>query len=468
MLGVTKNQVCGTMMTYILGNGVEMSIYDKVREHPEDYSLDVETLGECTVDSPLIGCEFVDDRERVLLTTNEQFITDQVKAGLPLPSFEKAGARKKLYFNPAWTKVAIATAGGLSPGLNDVIKGLVHILHFEYGVKNIYGIRYGYRGLIPEYGHSPLMLDPDIVDTIHESGGTILGSSRGNGRRAKELVDSLQHSNINIFFCIGGDGTLRAAAGIAAEIKRRNLSIAVVGIPKTIDNDLNFVGRTFGFETAVYQTHNIISCAHMEAKGAYNGIGLVKLMGRDSGFIAAYASLANSVVNFCLVPEMDFEIDGENGLLAAIERRFKSGKDHCVIVVAEGAGQKFMENEPEMRDASGNILKHDIGEYLRAKINAHFSRPPWDASVKYFDPSYSIRSVPAQGTDAILCSMLAKNAVHAAMAGKTSCVIGNVNNTYAFVPIELAAKERKQLNLRGDLWRGVLDATRQNDYFNGK
>ena len=442
-----------------------MLIHDRVLDAPQDFSVAIETLGPCTVDSPLVDCEFIDDADRVLLTADARRIAGYFANGVEPPSFELAGARRKLFFNPAWTKAAIVTAGGLSPGLNDVIKGIVHILHFEYGVRNIYGIRFGYRGLLPEFGHAPLMLDPDIVDTIHEDGGTILGSSRGHGERVGELVDSLQRQNINIFFCIGGDGTLRAAADIAAEIRNRGLKIAVVGVPKTIDNDLNFVGRTFGFETAVYQTHEIISSAHMEAKGAFNGIGLIKLMGRDSGFIAAFASLANSVVNFCLVPEVAFKIEGEDGLLAAVERRFASGKDHCVIVVAEGAGQEFMKGLPDRHDLSGNVLKHDIGEYLRDRLQSHFARAPWDGSVKYFDPSYSIRSVPAQGTDAILCHLLAKNAVHAAMAGKTSCVAGRTNNTYTLAPIALATIERQKLNLKGDLWRAVLDATRQNDYF---
>lgn len=444
-----------------------MLIVDKVLSAPQDYSLDIETLGSCTVNSPLRACEFVDEYDRVLLTSDARRIAKYAVDGIVPPSFEKAGARRKLFFNPAWTKVAIVTAGGISPGLNDVIKGIVNCLYFEYGVRSIYGIRFGYRGLLPEFGHSPIMLTPDIVDTIHEDGGTILGSSRGHGDRVPELVDSLQRQNINIFFCIGGDGTLRAAADIAAEVRSRGLKIAVVGVPKTIDNDLNFVGRTFGFETAVYKTHEIISSAHTEAKGAYNGIGLVKLMGRDSGFIAAFASLANSVVNFCLVPEVEFAMEGKDGLLAAVERRFKSGKDHCVIVVAEGAGQAFMRELPEKRDASGNILKHDIGEYLRDRLQRHFSGSPWNGTVKYFDPSYSIRSVAAQGTDAILCHLLAKNAVHAAMAGKTNCVVGSSCHTYLLAPIAMATVERQKLNLKGDLWRAVLDASRQDDYFQG-
>ncbi len=442
-----------------------MSIHEDVLSAPDQFDLAVETLGPCRVSSPLRGCDFMEDGARELLGTDWRDVQQSLSKGVTPASFERAGARRMLFFDPAWTKVAVLTAGGLSPGLNDVIKGIVHLLHFEYGVKSVYGIRYGYRGLLPEFGHPPMMLNPDIVDTIHEDGGTILGSSRGHGERTEELVDSLQRSNINVLFCIGGDGTLRGAAALSREIRRRGLSIAVVGIPKTIDNDLNFVGRTFGFETAVYQTHEIISCAHMEARGSCHGIGLVKLMGRDSGFIAAYASLANSVVNFCLVPELDFEMDGPQGFLAAVENRFSGGKDHCVIVVAEGAGQKFMQDIPTERDASGNLLKHDIGEYLRDRLVAHFRDRRWPVSVKYFDPSYSIRSVPARGTDAILCTMLAKHAVHAAMAGKTNCVIGRPNQGYVLVPIELATRERKKLNLRSDLWRGVLDATRQNDYF---
>lgn len=442
-----------------------MLIYDRVLEAPQDFNLTIDNLGPCTVNSPLEDCEFIDGSERILLTSELQKLKEYVARGVEPPSLEKAGAHRKLFFNPAWTKVAVVTAGGLSPGLNDVIKGIVNILHFEYGVRSIEGIRFGYRGLLPEFGYAPLALTPELVDTIHEDGGTILGSSRGHGNRVQELVDSLQRQNINIFFCIGGDGTLRAAADIATEVHKRGLKISVVGVPKTIDNDLNFVGRTFGFETAVYQTHQIISSAHIEAKGTHNGIGLVKLMGRDSGFIAAFASLANSVVNFCLVPEVDFSIEGKNGLLAAVERRFLSGKDHCVIVVAEGAGQAFMKELPEKRDASGNVLKHDIGDYLRGVLQRHFSQLPWDGSVKYFDPSYSIRSVPAQGTDAILCYLLAKNAVHAAMAGKTSCVIGRTNNSYTLAPIALATMERQKLNLKGDLWRAVLDSSRQNNYF---
>ena len=439
-------------------------IQQDVLERPQDFRFDVERLGECRVESPVQQTDFVRDDARVAITCDMAVLDRFRHSRQTVPSFEKAGPRAKIFHDPAWTRAAVVTCGGLCPGLNDVIKGIVQILWFDYGVRHIFGIRYGLAGFIPSFGYEPLMLNPDVVDEIHEDGGTILGSSRGQQDSA-EIVATIARMNINVLFCIGGDGTLRAAHDIALAAKARNYNLSVVGVPKTVDNDLNFIGRSFGFETAVYQTNDVIRSAHMEAKGAANGIGLVKLMGRDSGFIAAYASLANSVVNLCLIPEVPFAMEGEHGLLAALERRFGLGKTHAVIVVAEGAGQDLVEGEPERRDASGNVLKKDIGDFLRRQIKDGMARRGIDVTIKYFDPSYSIRSVAAQGTDAILCGMLAAHAVHAAMAGRTDCVVGNHNAVFSLVPIPLATAERQKVDLHGDLWKAVIDATRQDEYF---
>lgn len=443
-----------------------MSLFKRIVSNPKEFSLDVERLGECKIESPIRNRDFIKNNERILLTENERLLGFAAKRMGFQPSFERAGPHRKIFHDPAWSRAAIVTAGGLCPGLNHVIKALVEILTFDYRIRTIYGIRYGYAGLIPRYGYEPLLLNPDEVDTIHERGGTMLGSSRG-AQDTGEIVDTLARMNINLLFCVGGDGSLRCAHDIAMECGRRRLAISVVGIPKTIDNDLQFVGRSFGFETAVGEACPIIRAAHMEAKGTFNGIGLVKLMGRDSGFIAAYATLANPVVNFCLIPELDFDLDGPRGLLAALDRRFDSGKGHAVIVVAEGAGQQMIADEPERRDPSGNILKKDIGEFLRRRISEHFKSTGRIASVKYFDPSYTIRSVPAKGTDAIRCYLLARNAVHAAMAGRTDCVVGNQDDWYTLVPIRLAASERQKVMLNSDLWRAVLDATGQTVYAMG-
>ena len=443
-----------------------MSIYEEVLENPQKFNLRIDCLGECKIPSPVRNPVFVEEDSRIYSDYSATRRKAHLARGIEPASFEEAGPHRKIFHDPAWSRAAILTAGGLCPGLNHVIKGLVEILTLDYGIKTIYGIRYGYRGLVATHDLSPILLDNDSVDMIHTLGGTILGSSRGQ-QDTDEIIDTLVRMNINLLFCIGGDGSLRAARDIAEGCEKRKLAISVVGVPKTIDNDLNFVGRSFGFETAVSATSPIIEAAHMEAKGTVNGIGLVKLMGRDSGFITAYAAVANPVVNFCLVPEQQFALEGEHGLLAALERRFKV-KNHAVILVAEGAGQDLIKGEAERRDASGNILKKDIGEFLRDKITAHFKSIGVETSVKYFDPSYSIRSIPAVGADAIRCYMLARAAVHAAMAGRTNCVVGDISRseTYTLVPIPLAVVERQKLNLDGDLWRTVLDTTSQNFYFN--
>lgn len=442
-----------------------MEIFDKVAADPERYSFDIETLGVCTIASPVREHEFVQTGERIYLSENTSYCRQAAERIGREPTFERAGPVETIFHDPSWTRVAIVTAGGLCPGLNNVIKGLVEILTYDYGVKTIFGIRYGYAGLNPALGYQPIMLNPDVVDTIHEVGGTLIGSSRG-AQPVDVMVDTLVRMNINVLFCIGGDGSLRCAADMADEVRRRGLKISVVGVPKTIDNDLMFVGRCFGFETSVAEAAKVIRCAHVEAKGTPRGIGLVKLMGRDSGFIAAAASMANPVVNFCLVPEMPFTLDGPGGLLAALESRFAAGKTHAVIVAAEGAGQDLVAGE-ERRDASGNVLKKDIGEYLKSRISAHFKEKGVVSSVKYFDPSYTIRSCPAQGTDAIRCYMLARAAVHAAMAGRTNCVVGNLGESCALVPIRLATIRRQKIRTDREMWRSVMDATGQEFYFGG-
>ena len=442
-----------------------MEIFDKVAADPERYSFDIETLGVCTIASPVREHEFVQAGERIYLSENTSYCRQAAERIGREPTFERAGPVETIFHDPSWTRVAIVTAGGLCPGLNNVIKGLVEILTYDYGVKTIFGIRYGYAGLNPALGYQPIMLNPDVVDTIHEVGGTLIGSSRG-AQPVDVMVDTLVRMNINVLFCIGGDGSLRCAADMADEVRRRGLKISVVGVPKTIDNDLMFVGRCFGFETSVAEAAKVIRCAHVEAKGTPRGIGLVKLMGRDSGFIAAAASMANPVVNFCLVPEMPFTLDGPGGLLAALESRFAAGKTHAVIVAAEGAGQDLVAGE-ERRDASGNVLKKDIGEYLKSRISAHFKEKGVVSSVKYFDPSYTIRSCPAQGTDAIRCYMLARAAVHAAMAGRTNCVVGNLGESCALVPIRLATIRRQKIRTDREMWRSVMDATGQEFYFGG-
>jgi 6-phosphofructokinase 1 len=373
--------------------------------------------------------------------------------------FEQAGPREKIYFDPFYTTAAVVTCGGLCPGLNNVIRSIYLELRHNYGVRNILGIRNGYLGLNPASGLDPIVINDAYVSEIHKLGGTALGSSRGPQDPAV-IVDYLHRNGINILFCVGGDGTQRGAHLVCEEIARRGLKIAVVGIPKTIDNDIEFVFRTFGFATALESAQDALTCAHVEAKGAPNCIGLVKLMGRDAGFIAAGATLASQEVNFCLVPEIAFPLDGPNGFLPALKDRIGKSQ-HAVVVVAEGAGQHLFNECNGALDASGNKQYHDIGIFLREKICEYFKKQNIPISLKYIDPSYLIRSCPANTADRLLSDQMARYAVHSAMAGNTDVLIGMWNNVFIHVPICTAIREKKRMELTGELWTNVLLSTGQ-------
>ncbi len=372
---------------------------------------------------------------------------------------EKAGPREHIFFDPQTVKAGIATCGGLCPGLNDVIRAIVMTLWHQYGVRTIKGIRFGYQGLLPENGYEPVDLDPSSVVNIHSMGGTILGSSRGGGERTGDLVDTLERLGITLFFTIGGDGTQKGACRIVEEMERRKLKAAVVGIPKTIDNDLSFIQKSFGFDTAVGKAVEAVAGAHVEAHDAINGVGIVKVMGRESGYIAAHAALGNNDVNYVLIPEVPFDLEGPRGLLTHLKGRL-AGRNHAVIVVAEGAGQEFLKSS-QLKDASGNRKLGDIGLFLKDRISDFFRAEGIRINLKYIDPSYIIRSMPANPNDSIYCTRLGTNAVHAAMAGKTKMLVSLINNTFVHVPMDLAVAKRNVIDPESPLWRDVVMATGQ-------
>jgi len=426
----------------------------------------VKELGERTVKSPLkptfhpdgLSFRFVEN-DRIVLDSSLDTLKHNLRnAELPL-SFEKAGPHKHLYFDPATTKAAIVTCGGLCPGINNVIRSVVNQLYYRYKVSKIIGIQYGFEGFISAYNHPVIDLTPQSVETIQFFGGTVLGSSRGE-QDIHEIVNKLVELDVNILFCIGGDGTLHGAHAIYQEITSRNLNISIAGIPKTIDNDIDLIDKSFGFETAFSIANEIIQDAHNEAKGVYNGISILKLMGRNSGFIAAYAALSFQEANFVLIPEMDFDLEGPNGLLQALRKRMED-RHHALIVVAEGAGQKFFEGETFEKDASGNIKNKDIGLYLKDKISEEFRKSNFSFTVKYIDPSYIIRSAPANANDSKFCGLLAQNAVHAAMAGKTDFVVGHWHHLFTLLPIPIAVAKQKRIDMNDELWWNVLETTGQ-------
>ncbi|OEU68118.1 MAG: diphosphate--fructose-6-phosphate 1-phosphotransferase [Desulfobacterales bacterium PC51MH44] len=431
----------------------------------------IPTLGTPKIPSPIqrgekgaLSRSFVSDTDKVLLDVKLNNLIKMVEEGKDFPAFELAGPRKKIYFDPSKLRCALVTCGGLCPGLNDIIRAIVLELFYGYGVRNIYGFKYGLQGFIPKYGHDIVDLKLETVAKIHEMGGSILGSSRGP-QPIDKIVDSLERMNIGILFMIGGDGTLMAATKIADIITKRGLKISIVGIPKTIDNDIHLVSRSFGFDTAVDVATQAIKGAHNESAGYPNGIGLIKLMGRHSGFIAATAALAQQDVNYVLIPEVDFDLEGPNGIFAALEKRLNL-RGHAVIVVAEGAGQKFFDDKANERDESGNIRLKDIGLFLKEAILSYFNSKNINISLKYIDPSYMIRSLPANANDNVFCSFLGRDAVHAGMAGKTKLLIGHWNNNFVHLPMNASAGKRKKVNPKGKLWLSVLGATGQGSLKN--
>ncbi len=426
----------------------------------EPIDTTIESLGTPTVPSPPEHRRFIDAADRVSYDIDAHRLAARLEAGQPLVGFEEAGPRERLYFDPRNTKAAIVTCGGLCPGLNDVIRSIHNTLTRGYGVQIVKGAQYGYAGLNAESGMPLIDLTDREVRGIHEGGGTCLGSSRGP-QPAEAIVDTLYREDIRILFAVGGDGTLRGALDIQKEIEGRGLAISVIGIPKTIDNDIGMVARTFGFDTAVSAAQDALKAAHIEATNYRNGVGIVKLMGRHSGFVAANAALASADTNFVLVPEVRFDLGGSNGLLRHIADRL-TRRGHALVVVAEGAGQELF-GDSLGTDESGNRRLGDIGVFLKHRIGEYLTERGLDHTVKYIDPSYTIRSVPAVSNDSIFCGFLGQHAAHAGMAGKTGVLIGSWSNLFVHVPIRAAIRRRKQIDPNGILWTSVLEATGQPD-----
>jgi 6-phosphofructokinase 1 len=332
-----------------------------------------------------------------------------------------------------------------------------------YGVKSVLGIEGGYRGF---YARNTILLDDKIVNDIHKRGGTVLGTSRG-GHNTSKIVNSIQDRGINQVYVIGGDGTQRGASVIFEEIRRRGLKVSVVGIPKTIDNDIEVIDKSFGFDTAVEEAQRAINAAHVEALSSENGIGVVKLMGRHSGFIAMYATLASRDVDCCLIPESPFYLEGPGGLFEFIEKRLRE-YGHMVIVVAEGAGQELISDSlHNMKDPSGNSVLLDVGMWISQKIKEYFSKKRnWVINLKYIDPTYMIRAIPSNASDNVYCTLLAQSAVHGAMAGYTGFTVGPVNGRHAYIPFYKITESQKQVVITDRMWARLLSSTNQPSFLN--
>jgi 6-phosphofructokinase 1 len=433
--------------------------------------------GAATRPSPLAASfsahQFLDDNlDRILvditLRNTIKHLAQHSEENTEPPSIELAGPREKIFWDPANTRVAIVTCGGLAPGLNNVVQSMVSMLHDRYQVGNIFGVPYGYYGFAHDADSKRFKfpwrrLDARSVQNIDFEAGSFLGSARGHSNPSM-IVDALVLRDVNILFTIGGDGTLAGAHAIAKEIARRNLPIAVIGIPKTIDNDILWVSKSFGFETAVGKAVEALRCAQAEARGAVNGIGLVKIMGRQSGALTANAAAAVNDIDFVLIPEVELKLEGEQGFLSVLARRVVE-KGYATIVVAEGAGQNLFPDAGKETDASGNVKLKDIGRHLKEIIPAEFKRRNIETTLKYIDPSYMLRAQTTSADDSVFCASLGQNAVHAAMAGKTNMMVGYSHEQFTHVPLSIVTRGRKQFDIDSPLWLSVLGTTGQPAHF---
>jgi 6-phosphofructokinase 1 len=398
-----------------------------------------------------------------LIGDNDFILADIVHKGSPselkpMEAYIRAGPRKTVHFEPTKVRAAIVNCGGLCPGLNSVIHWLVRTLYELYDAEKVFGVVGGYNGFTGEY--APVELTLDSVADCHHAGGTMLASSRG-GFDLEKIIGFLLEYQIDQLYIIGGDGTHRGANKVAFECISRGLNISVAGIPKTIDNDIDVIDRSFGFLTSVEMAQSAIASAKVEARcNLPNGIGVVKLMGRSAGFIAAYATLASGDVDLCLIPEVDIEVEGPNSCLTHLRERVKA-QGYAVVVVAEGAGEELLGQNTE-KDSGGNRKLPKIGEFVKDQVIKNFEQAGSSATVKYIDPSYMIRSVRANSSDAMLCMLLAQNAVHGSMAGYTAFTTGLVNNRLVYIPIDrIVSSSPRVMDPTGRTWERVLSMTGQ-------
>jgi len=358
----------------------------------------------------------------------------------------RANATRHIYWDPKDVRAAIVTCGGLCPGLNSVVRELTDCLYNEYGVKDILGMRGGYHGLSNPEELTPMYLTPKIVNEIHMKGGSVLMAGRG-GNDCIRIVDKLKERDINMLFVVGGDGTQSGAHALFLEARKRKMPISIVGVPKSIDNDVMYFDKTFGFESAVAEAVSVIRGSFVEATSANRAVSIVKLMGRDAGFVSMYAAVASNLVDLCLIPEVDVKLQD---VLAYVDKVLAQ-KGYMVVAVAEGAGQNFVESEGV--DPTGHTKYGDVGVFLRDAINEHLKRSDDGGRSFYFDPSYMIRAVPANPIDHIFCSRLSRDAVHTAMRGYTGVCVGPIHNIIIIMPMNNIASRQKTVNVHRNMWQ---------------
>ena len=259
-------------------------------------------------------------------------------------------------------RVGVLTGGGDCPGLNAVIRGVVK--KSAGNNVEIIGIKNGWKGLVD---NESVELGLESVSGILPKGGTILGTSRTNPYKRPDdlarVIENYKKMKLDALIAIGGEDTL----GVANKLSKEGKGINVVGVPKTIDNDLNATDVTFGFDTAVNIATEAIDRLHTTAE-SHHRIMVVEVMGRHAGWIAIHSGIAAGA-DVILIPELKMDLEE---ICASLKRRHAKGKGFSIVVVAEGATFKEGQviTQEEKLDSFGHVRLGGIGERLAAEIES--------------------------------------------------------------------------------------------------
>lgn len=406
---------------------------------------------------------------RRLATADVDILRLFEQAGSPPPSFPEAGPRKELCFDPHRVKAAVVTTGGLAPGLNSVVHSIVD-RHFNTYELNetlggaVYGIYDGFRGL-RDCASNSTTLNPKVTLDWLRQGGSNLGSIRfrdpqGEKHLVDEIAKSITQMAIDILYVIGGDGSQLIAHKVAQAVP----SISVLGVPKTMDNDVLWVRESFGFDTTVEQATHAINALHFEAQSTRR-VGLLQFFGAESGFVAANAALASGQVDLVLIPEAFNNLSDEQlqhywkMLLGHLDDRVKrqAHMPHAIVVVAEGVETALVQQKSRKLGRKGDfleLLKQDIAGKVRDRRGRCLE-------IFVNEPRHYIRSGAANAHDQIFCERLGALAVDNGLAGYTNCMVSHWLTEYVLVPLELVVQGQKSIQTSGMFWRQVETSTGQ-------
>lgn len=330
-------------------------------------------------------------------------------------------------------KIGVLTGGGDCPGLNPAIRAITRKALNE-GV-SVVGILNGWQGIIEQ---NVIELDLKSVAGILHRGGTILGTSRTNPCKKEKDMEKVKKNfkalKLDALVAIGGDDTLGAAS------KLYEAGLNVIGVPKTIDNDLSCTDFTFGFDTAVNIATEAIDRLHTTAE-SHHRIMVVEIMGRHAGWIATYAGIAGGA-DMILIPEVPVDIDE---ICKSLKKRHKRGKDFSIVVVAEGAKLKDRDLvlQKNAKDAFGNVLLGGIGHIIGKKLE---ETTGFETRVTVL--GHVQRGGTPSAFDRVLATRFGVKAVELALKGDFGQMVALKGNEIVSVPIKDAVGTLKTVDMK--------------------